>query len=106
MGYLYIMTNTRNTVLYVGVTTDLYRRMMEHSEGIGSRFTHKYNCKKLVYYEVFQTIEEALSRETQLKWWRRIWKIQLIEKSNPTWADLGENLFSCPYLRDSGSSPE
>ena len=100
------MTNTRNTVLYVGVTTDLSRRIKEHAEGIGSRFTQRYNCKKLVYYEVFQTIEEALERETQLKWWRRRWKIQLIEKSNPIWTDLGKAMLSNPLLRDSGSSPE
>ena len=106
MGYVYIMTNKSNRVLYIGVTTDLVRRVAEHKSESGSRFTIKYNCSKLVYYEVYDEIEDAINRETQLKGWRREWKIELVERLNPTWRDLGLNLCNNPVLRDSGSSPE
>ena len=118
MGYVYILTNAYNTVLYIGVTSDLVRRIAEHGEGSGSAFTSKYKCHKLVYYEVYQDIESAIDRETQLKWWCRKWKEQLIESLNPDWKDLGVSIASNPLLRDSlqkdaelaslgsGSSPE
>ena len=98
MGYVYIMTNARNSVLYIGVTTDLVRRIAEHANGSGSTFTQKYKCHKLVYYEVFQNPQDAIERETQLKWWHREWKIQLVEKKNPQWADLGINLTVNPII--------
>ena len=86
------MTNASNSVLYIGITTDLVRRVWEHANGLGSFFTRKYKCHKLVYYEVFQNPQDAIDRETQLKWWHREWKICLIEKKNPEWADLSANL--------------
>ena len=106
MGYVYILTNRHNNVLYVGVTSDLVRRINEHASGVGGRFTSKYNCHKLVHYEVYASIEAAISRETQLKWWCRDWKIELIERKNPGWLDLGKDLRGNPVLGDSGSSPE
>jgi putative endonuclease len=96
MGYVYIMTNTGNNVLYIGVTSNLVRRVAEHVGGSGSAFTRKYNCHKLVYYEVYQSIGEAIDRETRLKWWRREWKRSLVEKMNPGWVDLGDGLVENP----------
>ena len=98
MGYVYIMTNKRNSVLYIGITTDLVRRVYEHVSGSGSVFTRKYKCHKLVYDEVFQNPQDAIDRETQLKWWHREWKISLIEQNNPEWLDLGINLTDNPSL--------
>ena len=98
MGYVYIMTNTRNNVLYIGVTTDLVRRISEHANESGCVFTRKYRCHKLVYYEVFQNPQDAIDRETQLKWWHREWKRSLIEKKNPEWKDLGAGLTVNPII--------
>ena len=88
-GCIYILTNTHHTVLYIGVTADLFTRIPEHKNKIypGS-FTSKYNCHKLVYYETFGRIEDAIVREKQLKKWNRAWKEQLIAKMNPEWKDL------------------
>ncbi|ARN78586.1 excinuclease ABC subunit C [Nonlabens spongiae] len=85
---VYIMTNKPNGVIYIGVTGGLEDRVARHKLGIGSRFTSKYNCNKLVYFEDFQYINDAINREKQLKNWRRSWKIDLIEKDNPEWKDL------------------
>ena len=98
MAYVYIMTNARNNVLYIGITTDLVRRILEHANGSGSLFTRKYKCHKLVYYEVFQNPQDAINRETQLKWWHREWKRNLIETKNPRWEDLGAQLNANPIL--------
>jgi len=87
-AYTYIMTNKKDGTLYIGVTSDLFRRVYEHKEGFVDSFTKKYNLKKLVYYEVFYEIREAIEREKQLKNWKRDWKIQLIEKENSEWEDL------------------
>ena len=95
-GYIYFMTNRTNNVLYVGVTNSLTRRIVEHAEGRGSVFTSKYNCSKLVYFEVFPTIEQAISREKQLKHFKREWKNQLVETVNPEWRDLSESVISDP----------
>lgn len=95
-GYVYFMTNRTNNVLYVGVTNSLTRRIVEHAEGRGSVFTSKYNCSKLVYFEVFPTIEQAISREKQLKHFKREWKNQLVETVNPEWRDLSESVISDP----------
>jgi putative endonuclease len=86
------MTNTYNKVLYTGVTNDLYRRVTEHKSEEIQGFTKKYNCDKLVYYEEYNNIEEAIAREKQLKNWKREWKNILIEKMNPTWEDLSIKL--------------
>ncbi len=86
---MYILTNTHKTVLYIGVTADLFKRIPEHVNKIyASSFTAKYNCIKLVYYETFGRIEDAIAREKQLKKWNRAWKEQLINKMNPEWKDL------------------
>jgi len=86
--YVYIMTNVGNTVLYVGVTNDLIRRVYEHKERLVDGFTKKYNIVKLVYYEVFEDIENAILREKQIKAGSRQKKIQLINSLNREWRDL------------------
>ena len=90
--YVYIMTNKRNTVIYTGVTNDLIRRVYEHKEEMVKGFTKKYNITKLVYYEVFSDIEDAIQREKQIKGYLRRKKIVLIEKINPEWRDLYDGL--------------
>jgi putative endonuclease len=92
-GTVYILTNISNNVLYIGVTSQLAIRIIEHKEGkFIDAFTNKYNCHKLVYYETFLNIEEAILREKQLKNWRRQWKLNLINESNPQWKDLSIGL--------------
>ncbi len=88
MYYVYILTNKGNTVLYIGVTNDLERRIYEHKNKILEGFTKKYNVDKLVYYEETKDINEAIAREKQLKKWSRAKKINLIESVNKTWRDL------------------
>ncbi len=90
--YVYIMTNSNNTVLYTGVTNDLKRRAYEHKEKLVSGFTRKYNITKLVYYEVFEDIENAILREKQIKAGPRQKKIQYINSMNSEWRDLYEEL--------------
>ena len=92
-SFVYIMTNKHNTVLYTGMTNNLLRRIAEHKNGIGSKFTQKYNINKLVYYEVFENIEDAIKREKQIKAGSRKKKIDLIESDNPEWNDLYGKLF-------------
>ncbi|WP_245580852.1 GIY-YIG nuclease family protein [Daejeonella oryzae] len=88
-----MITNKNCTVLYIGVTNNLERRVYEHIQKINKGFTSKYNCNKLVWYEEYSTVKEAISREKQLKNWQRNWKNQLIEKKNPEWNDLSEKWF-------------
>ena len=89
MYYVYIMTNQANTVLYIGVTNDLARRVYEHKNKIDPRsFTAKYNVNKLVYYEYTTSVESAILREKQLKAGSRKKKVELINKFNPNWLDL------------------
>ena len=89
-GCIYFMTNGHHTVLYVGVTSDLAVRLYQHTtKEFPNSFTAKYNCHQLVYYEVFDSIEEAIAREKAVKKWNRAWKDKLIDKLNPTWKDLG-----------------
>ena len=92
--YIYILANKRNGTLYVGVTGDLIRRVYQHREGTTGGFTHKYGVKRLVYFEVCEDAYEAIRREKQLKAWKRNWKLELIEKSNPDWRDLYDELVS------------
>jgi putative endonuclease len=82
------MANKYNTVLYIGVTNDLYKRVQLHKSHEVKGFTQKYNFDKLVYFEVFDYINDAIAREKQLKDWKRVWKNELIEKKNPIWDDL------------------
>ena len=93
-GYVYIMTNKRYGVLYTGVTANLVARVTQHREGKGGDFTSKYRCTRLVYAEEFPTIEEAIVREKAIKVWKREWKIEAIEKQNPSWGDLYLKLLS------------
>lgn len=86
--YVYIMASKRNGTLYIGVTSDLIKRVYEHKEGLAEGFTKKYGVKNLVYYEQAQEIETAIAREKQMKKWNRKWKLALIEKQNPEWNDL------------------
>ena len=90
--YVYIMTNNRNTVLYVGVTNDLVKRVYVHKEKLVEGFTKKYNITKLVYYEVFEDIENAILREKQVKAGSRQKKIGLIDQKNRHWRDLYSEL--------------
>jgi putative endonuclease len=87
-GYVYIMTNYNNNVLYTGVTSDLIRRVYEHKNKMIEGFTKKYNLVKLVYFEVVNDIESAIIREKQIKGGPRKKKIELIDKMNPEWKDL------------------
>ena len=91
--HVYIMTNPTDTVLYIGVTGNIARRMEEHRSHLLSGFTDKYNCIKLVYVETTNDIESAILREKQLKGWTRKRKIALIESMNPEWKDLANALF-------------
>ena len=97
-AYIYFMANNNNTVLYIGVTNNLERRVWEHkNRKNANNFTAKYNCNKLVYYEHTSSIKSAIAREKQLKNWKREWKNALIEKLNPTWADLAiDYKIACP----------
>ena len=90
--YVYIMTNKRNTVLYTGVTSNLKQRIYEHKMKEVEGFTKKYNVVKLVYYEVFDDVENAIMREKQIKAGSRDKKIRLIKKMNPGWKDLYEEI--------------
>ena len=90
---VYILASKKNGTLYIGVTSDLAKRLFEHKSDLVEGFTKKYQVHDLVYYEVADDIHVAISREKQLKKWKREWKIELIEKENPEWLDLSEELF-------------
>ncbi len=90
-GYVYIMSNKNKTTLYIGVTNNLERRVAEHKNGTGSKFTSKYNLVELIYFEIFSEIGKAIERETKLKNWHRDWKINLIKSINPEMKDLAES---------------
>ncbi|MGC9029275.1 MAG: GIY-YIG nuclease family protein [Desulfomonilaceae bacterium] len=90
--YVYILASRKNGTLYVGVTSDLERRMYEHKQSLVPGFTQKYGVKDLVYFETTESVEAALQREKQLKKWNRQWKIELIEKGNPEWKDLAADM--------------
>ena len=88
MYYVYILSNWNDSVVYIGVTGNLPRRLYEHRNGLVDGFTKKYNVHKLVYFETTNDVYSAISREKQLKKWRREKKNQLIEQMNPQWRDL------------------
>ena len=90
--YVYILAKKKNGTLYIGVTNNLKRRIFEHKHHLVDGFTKKYNIHMLIHHEHFTDIKEAIRREKQLKWWKRQWKILLIEKDNPNWNDLYEEL--------------
>ena len=85
---VYILTSRTYGTLYIGVTNNLYRRMLEHRDGRGGEFTKKYSVTKLVWFQDFTYVDDAIQREKSLKRWLRAWKISLIEQSNPDWHDL------------------
>lgn len=94
-GFIYIMSNYSRSTLYIGVTSNLLKRVEEHQKGKSKdSFTDKYNCVYLIYYGFYDFISEAIKREKQLKNWKRVWKDELIVKLNPKWRDL------YPDLRD------
>ncbi|MBI2590421.1 MAG: GIY-YIG nuclease family protein [Candidatus Blackburnbacteria bacterium] len=94
-SYIYMMTNKTNTTLYTGVTSELVKRVWQHKNKLGSAFTAKYNLTKLVYYEVFEDITEAIKREKQVKNLVRRKKDQLISNFNPEWNDLYDVILEC-----------
>ncbi len=91
--YVYILANKRNGTLYIGITSNLLKRVSEHKQKLVKGFTEKYNVNKLVYYEQTNNAVPAIEREKQLKKWKREWKLKLIERENPEWKDLYYELF-------------
>jgi putative endonuclease len=87
-GFVYFMTNRRNGIIYVGVTSNLLARVYQHREGLVEGFTKRYGLKLLVYYEQFDDIRDAIAREKAIKHWLRAWKVRLIHEMNPQWDDL------------------
>jgi len=92
MYFVYILASQRNGTLYIGMTSDIAKRVWEHKEGIVRGFTKSYNVKNLVHYELFDDVRDAIEREKRLKKWNRQWKLNLIESNNPNWNDLYETL--------------
>ena len=92
-GCVYIMASGRNGTLYIGVTSDLPKRIYEHRTGAVPGFTRKYGCKILVWYEAYEDLDAARYRELQMKEWKRAWKLRVIEEMNPAWAYLYVSLF-------------
>ena len=90
--WVYILSNKSNSVLYIGITNDLYRRYLEHKNGIVKGFTQKYRCHSLLYYEYFTNVEEAIAREKELKGWSRKKKETLIKSVNPNFWNLAVDL--------------
>ncbi len=90
--FIYILASKKNGTIYIGVTNNLAKRVYEHKNNLIKGFTQKYNVHHLVYYEVFDDVYEAITREKRLKKWKRQWKIELIRKFNPEWKDLYEKI--------------
>lgn len=88
MYYVYVLASKRNGTLYIGATNNLVKRVYEHKNDLVEGFTKKYQVHNLVYFEPYENINEAISREKQIKKWKRYWKIKLINKTNPEWKDL------------------
>ncbi|MEM7690243.1 MAG: GIY-YIG nuclease family protein [Pseudomonadota bacterium] len=89
-GFVYIMASRRNGTIYIGAASDLPKRIWEHREGIIEGFTKKHGCTMLVWFERHDTIDAAITRERQMKEWKRAWKLRVIEEKNPNWDDLFE----------------
>ncbi len=90
--YVYIMAKGRNSTFYVGMTSNLQKRVWEHKNDVANGFTKKYEIKNLVYYEIFDDPENAIKREKRLKKWTRTWKMKTIEELNPDWKDLYDDI--------------
>ena len=89
---VYLLANKRNGTLYVGVTSDLVKRIWEHKNNMVEEFTKQYNVHQLVWYELHESMESAIMREKRLKDWKRAWKLELIENKNPDWLDLYDTI--------------
>ena len=90
--FVYILASKRNGTLYVGMTDDLVKRIWQHRNGLIAGFTKRYGVKFLVWYELHESRESAFARERQIKKWNRVWKLEMIERTNPTWTDLWDEL--------------
>jgi putative endonuclease len=90
--FVYILASKTNGTLYIGVTSNIQRRLEEHINGLAESFTSKYGLKRLVYLEEYQNPTDAIKREKQLKNWKRLWKLNLINAQNPAWKDLSEDI--------------
>lgn len=90
--YVYMLASGRYGTLYIGVTSDIVKRVWQHREGLADGFTRKYNVKQLVWFETHEDATEAITREKQIKKWNRAWKIELIQNGNPHWRDLYEDI--------------
>ncbi len=88
-----MISNKKDGVLYIGVTNNLERRIFEHKNKLIKGFSSRYNLDRLIYFEQFQFIQEAIKREKNMKKWKRVWKINLIVKENPDWQDLSKNWY-------------
>jgi putative endonuclease len=104
-GFVYFMSNRRNGILYVGVTSNLPARAYQHREGLVDGFTKQYGLKMLVYYEAFDDIRLAIAREKAIKHWQRAWKVRLIHGMNPEWKDLFDTLFLYRHARACPAHP-
>ncbi|MEH3103677.1 MAG: GIY-YIG nuclease family protein [Sphingomonas phyllosphaerae] len=91
-GFVYIMASRRNGTIYLGVTSDLPKRVWEHRNGVIGGFTRQYGCHLLVWYEAYDSIDAARQRELQMKEWKRAWKVREIEGFNPDWEDLYDRI--------------
>ncbi|WP_321326459.1 GIY-YIG nuclease family protein [uncultured Parasphingorhabdus sp.] len=91
-GYVYIMASQKNGTIYLGVTSNLPKRVYEHRQGLFEGFTKKHGCKLLVWYEGFDDIQEARAAERRMKNWKRQWKLKRIERMNPEWNDLWDDI--------------
>jgi putative endonuclease len=91
-GFVYIVTNKPNGILYIGVTSDLIRRIHEHREGSVKGFTKRYNLKRLVWFEQHEDVRTAIQREKSMKHWPRAWKVRTINAQNQSWNDLFDDL--------------
>lgn len=92
VGYIYILASRKNGTTYVGVTSDLVKRIWEHRDGVVESFTSEHNVHNLVHFEQFDSIIDAIAREKQLKNWKREWKVELIVSQNPEWDDLYKSI--------------
>jgi len=101
-GFVYIMASGKNGTIYIGVTSDLAKRVWEHRNGVVPGFTKKNGCKLLVWFEAHDDLQQARQRELQMKEWKRAWKIKLIEEHNLDWVDLYTDLFGAG---DAGPGP-
>ena len=105
---MYIVASGFHGTIYTGVTSNLLQRVAQHREGTLGGFTASYGCKRLVWFEMHEDMEQAIRREKQIKNWRREWKVALVEEGNPAWRDLSEEFGFEPLVRkkvDPGSSP-